>query len=364
MRPWLSRGGRHVLVLLWFWALVGALTGLGLAQDAVRIYWPTNGIIYLQPTNVPLTIQILVSVTSDFSASTYIYDGTNLLGSTSLRQHHLLSWSNVAFGEHSLWAFHQASIGPQTSSVARVRVEYGGWAMVPPGSVWAYRDGGVELGTDWRGTNADVSFWYQGPAKLGFGDDDVVTQLNWQNPTNGEVFPTYYFRHAFEAPNPSALSNLAARLRRDDGAIVYLNGTELFRDNMPEGEVNYLTRALAVVLDEYEFIQRWIDPTRLGTGTNLLAVEIHNANPQNHDVGFDLALVADIPLPPPCLAIRPSETNVLVSWPRGYDGFQVESASGLTRWERLTNRPATVEGRWVLTNRVQEPARFFRLRLE
>src|SRR5437867_40143 len=56
---------------------------------------------------------------------------------------------------------------------------------------------------EWRGTNVDMSEWPQGPAKLGFGDDDVVTWVNWLNPANGEVYPTYYFRRAFTVPSPS-----------------------------------------------------------------------------------------------------------------------------------------------------------------
>jgi len=33
-----------------------------------------------------------------------------------------------------------------------------------------------------------------------------------------------------------------SKLRRDDGAIVYVNGTEVILSNMPAGAVNYKTR--------------------------------------------------------------------------------------------------------------------------
>lgn len=362
---WVVRITRFLLLIGCF---SSAVPGNSLAQEAVRFYWPTNGTVFLQPTNVPLTVQISVAVTNDFSAPTDIFDGTNYLGATSLQQHDLLTWSNVAFGEHALVAIHRASTGTVTSSVVRVRVEYGGWAIVPPGSVWAYRDGGVDLGTEWRGTNVDIGTWPQGPAKLGFGDDDVATWVNWLNPTNGEVYPTYYFRHPFMAPAPAALSNLAVRLRRDDGAIVYLNGVELFRDNMPEGEVDYRIYALGTVPDEAELVQRWVNPARLRSGWNHLAVEIHNSGPQSHDIGFDLALIADIPMPPPALAVQRDGTNALVSWPVGYEGYRLESVGALpaggSNWERLSNRLATVQGRSVHTNRVDQWTRFFRLILE
>ena len=52
---------------------------------------------------------------------------------------------------------------------------------------------------------------------------------------------TYYFRQSFT--NVAATTNLQVRLKRDDGAIVYLNGLEVFRSNMPTGAVDHLTPA-------------------------------------------------------------------------------------------------------------------------
>ena len=75
-----------------------------------------------------LFLTILVAVLSDFNARTEIYDGTNLLGFTSLPQHHMLIWKDIDFGEHALVAIHRAATGPITSSVVRVRVAYGGYA--------------------------------------------------------------------------------------------------------------------------------------------------------------------------------------------------------------------------------------------
>ena len=46
-------------------------------------------------------------------------------------------------------------------------------------------------------------------------------------------FTTIYFRQGFAVPNPEDCTNLLIRLLRDDGAVVYLNGREVFRSNMP-----------------------------------------------------------------------------------------------------------------------------------
>ena len=41
----------------------------------------------------------------------------------------------------------------------------------------------------------------------------------------------------------AAVGGLTLRLLRDDGAVVYLNGTEVVRSNMPTGTIAYTTRA-------------------------------------------------------------------------------------------------------------------------
>ena len=48
-------------------------------------------------------------------------------------------------------------------------------------------------------------------------------------------YVTTYFRREFEVADPQSLSSLAIELKRDDGAIVYLNGVEIVRSNMPAG---------------------------------------------------------------------------------------------------------------------------------
>ena len=352
--------------LLLAWIFLGAALEPGLAAGWVGISSPTNGTIYLQPTNQALTVVISVGVTNDFDARTDLFDGTNFLGSTALQQHHVLTWSNIAFGEHTLQAIHHAASGPATSSVVRVRVDYGGWAIILPGSAWFYRDGGLDLGAQWH-TNLDVSMWPQGLAKLGFGDDDVVTWVNFMKP-DGSAWPTYYFRRSFYIPESFTCSNLAVRLRRDDGAIVYLNGEELFRDNMPKGAVQFSTYASGQVSDETEFIQRWVNPNRLRAGTNELEVEIHNSGPQSMDVGFDLSLIADIPVAAPQLALLTQGSNVVVRWPVGYEGYRLESArrisAAASEWETATNQLPPSKAGYAITNTITEPARFFRLRLE
>ena len=54
---------------------------------------------------------------------------------------------------------------------------------------------------------------------------------------------TYYFRHEFEVTDPRRHSAVLLEVQRDDGCIVYLNGIEVLRSNMPEGYVSATTEA-------------------------------------------------------------------------------------------------------------------------
>ena len=52
---------------------------------------------------------------------------------------------------------------------------------------------------------------------------------------------TTYFRHTFTLQHAWQISDVTVNLMRDDGAVVYLNGQELFRDNIDAGPVDYRT---------------------------------------------------------------------------------------------------------------------------
>ena len=95
-------------------------------------------------------------------------------------------------------------------------------------------------------------------------------------------------------PTPDRFTDLTLRLLRDDGALVFLNGQEIVRSNLPDGVITSTTTALSTVGDEDEntFFPFTIDPADLVEGLNVLAVEIHQRNDSSSDISFDLELVA------------------------------------------------------------------------
>jgi hypothetical protein len=167
-------------------------------------------------------------------------------------------------------------------------------ALVSTGSVWRYLDNGSDQGTAWRANLFDDSAWQAGPAQLGYGDGDEATVVSYGSNSDYK-FITTYFRKTFYVTNNVALTNLAVRLLRDDGGVVYLNGTEVFRSNMPEGAITNNTLA-AVGLSEPEenaFFSCPVNCALLLPGENVVAVEIHQFGYGSSDISFDLELLAN-----------------------------------------------------------------------
>ena len=147
--------------------------------------------------------------------------------------------------------------------------------------------------TDWQTTGFDDSSWSSGQAPLGFKHDLVYTTV----PNTGT---TSYFRIDFDVDDVSFFNDFTLALLRDDGAVVYLNGTEVMRSNMPAGTITSSTLASS---HSDDLVEEALAAGALVAGTNVLAVEVHNRT--TFDILFDLELrgsvcgscVAEVTLP-------------------------------------------------------------------
>ncbi len=164
--------------------------------------------------------------------------------------------------------------------------------LISSESFWKYLDDGSDQGSAWKESDFDDSVWNEGAAELGYGDGDETTVLNY-GPDDGNKYITTYFRKSFSIDTPDDLQQLHIRLKRDDGGLVYLNGNELFRSNMPVGPISYETEASSAVssTDEDTFFEFSIPASNLLPGENMLAVEIHQISGSSSDISFDLELL-------------------------------------------------------------------------
>lgn len=168
--------------------------------------------------------------------------------------------------------------------------------LVPAGSTWRYLDDGSDPGSAWVSMAFDDRGWAAGPAQLGYGDGDEATVVRYGSTANDKYITTY-FRLAFEVPDRSAYVDFTLSLLRDDGAVVYLNGLEVFRSNLPAGAMTYRTLASSSIggSSEATFYTTTLASSNLVNGLNLLAVEVHQGATNSTDLSFDLALVGNRP---------------------------------------------------------------------
>jgi len=195
-------------------------------------------------------------------------------------------------------------------------------SLISTGAVWKYLDTGTDQGTAWVAPAFADGTWASGPAELGFGDGGEAT-------TNTAGFITYYYRHTFNVGDASSITNLRARLKRDDGAVAYLNGVEVFRDNMPAGSILFDTLAATTAADDgATFIAHNFPATGLVSGNNVFAIEVHQSATTSSDISFDLDLVGN---PVPSISISsPTNGQTIASSTVSISGTAVPGGTNIT----------------------------------
>ena len=168
--------------------------------------------------------------------------------------------------------------------------------LVTAGSSWKYLDNGSNQGTAWRAKTITETSWKVGNAELGYGEADEATVVSYGSSSTTKYITTY-FRKTFTIADASLFANYTLNVKRDDGVAVYVNGIEVYRDNLPAG-ASSTTLATAVASDDGKTFQTKTLP--LGTfvtGSNTIAVEIHQNAANSSDISFDLGLVGNITAP-------------------------------------------------------------------
>ncbi len=160
--------------------------------------------------------------------------------------------------------------------------------LIAKNSSWKYYQAGNQPIGEWASSGYDDAGWSSGNAILAWGVIDAA-------PTTTTLITnihTIYFRKTFTCTKTGSETQLQLNYLFDDGAVVYLNGVEITRINMPSGTVAYSTWT-SVVGNEGSYTLVTLPPaalTALVNGTNVLAVEVHNTSSGSSDLGLDCSL--------------------------------------------------------------------------
>lgn len=259
--------------------------------------------------------------------------GSSSYSDASLASATTYSYRVRAYNSAGNSAYSNSSASTTAALVLPPANSVSGSTLVATGATWRYLDNGSDQGTAWRSNTFNDAAWKSGPAQLGYGDGDEKTVVGY-GPSSSSKYTTTYFRYSFDLADPSAYGSLDLKMRRDDGAVVYLNGVEVFRSNMPTGAVAYRTFALPASDDGVTWFAASVPVSALVAGRNTVAVEVHQADLSSSDISFDFGMTGTLPPPaaPSALqAAAASQSEVKLTWLDNSStetGFYVERCAG------------------------------------
>lgn len=235
--------------------------------------------------------------------------GGNTFGVVVVRLH---SPQNAAITGEDLLYYKTQTAPPNQTLIAMSST---GWSYsairAEPAAGWTGL-GYTEQAAQWQ-TNklAPIGFGQIGSGTAGTftpGSGGVGTALTAaESGSSTDRTRAVYYRKKFSLTNAAYVSGLTVNLVRDDGAVVYFNGYEAFRNNIdsgstPGGTISYSTFASSNINGDAEFAVNSVAvPTsifpHLVEGENVIVVEVHQIDAGSSDLVLDLSLVASFGAP-------------------------------------------------------------------
>lgn len=152
---------------------------------------------------------------------------------------------------------------------------------------WKHRSN-VDLGTSWKAVDFDDSSWPSDQGPLGVENEALAVPLK-TNLTLGGI--TFYFRTSIDLDRDPSNVQFRIQTQIDDGAIIYVNGEEVTRIGMPNGDVQSSTVANRNVNEAQLEGPFTIPSSFFKQGKNVIAVEVHQTASNSSDIVFGAELL-------------------------------------------------------------------------
>ncbi len=216
--------------------------------------------------------------------------------------------------------------------------------LSPLASQWKYLDDATDQGTAWRAPSFNDSTWSNGVGRLGVGSDPAPlgTPVRRFVPGSTTVQVTnFYFRRAIVVSNATNFANMQMRYQRDDGCIVYLNGVQMFTNNMGQPPYTANSFAASTISGAPALLTFWtntIAATNFISGTNVIAVEVHQSTATSSDIAWEMELLG-IPATRPRIGLTRLGTDTAIFW--GDGSSRLEQADFVIGpWTTVSNVPS------------------------
>ena len=149
-------------------------------------------------------------------------------------------------------------------------------------SGWKYLANGSNQGTAWRTLNNPASPWVAGSTSFGYGTTQTTTIPG--------AHASAYFLKTVNIAAPTLYSSYKFTYNYDDGAVIYINGVEVARANMPAGTIAYNTLASGSANVSNATFS--VPASAFMAGDNIIAVEIHQTSVNSTDCIFNMSLAS------------------------------------------------------------------------
>lgn len=148
-------------------------------------------------------------------------------------------------------------------------------SLIDSGSQWKYRFDTAAPPTGWTARDFDDSVWATGVAPLGWGSASLGTTLT----AEGTKPLSSHYRRSVQVSDPSRIESATLTTRADDGVVIYVNGAEVARRNMPAGTISsstYATAAPSTAAAIAAPIIINLPVSAFVAGTNVISAEVHS----------------------------------------------------------------------------------------
>ncbi len=166
--------------------------------------------------------------------------------------------------------------------------------VVPANSVWSWRFDAAAPATAWKNPGYDASAWKSGAGALGYGSSGLGTNIDVSGAPSTRPLAAYFVKK-FTVDTAAKVSKLSVRTVADDGVVVYVNGTEVGRSNMPAGTVTFNTYASSTISTTAAAANPAVfdvPVSLLRDGVNTIAAETHLNYHATANISFDLTATA------------------------------------------------------------------------
>jgi hypothetical protein len=166
--------------------------------------------------------------------------------------------------------------------------------LVQVNDTWKYYDKGQLSGNSWSSTSFNDASWIVGQAPLGYSMTGVRTTIGYGGNAQ-QKNPTAYFRKTVTLDTaPGTNDSFLLNYQVDDGCVIWINGQEAGRVNMPSGTIGYTTFSSTYAGSEPLTGTLELPASLFKKGSNVIAVEVHNTSYTSSDLFWACELYASV----------------------------------------------------------------------